>query len=781
MERDNLARAVQADEVIVVFMDEDQRKIFRDSSGTIIVSSVENIFTIEGYQFYSVCVLDSQGEATPICQAISANDFNTTARIMLETMKLLEPTSVCKIHCLMAPGHLEEPFIQALSQTLVPNSELLTYPVQPTWVETYEYMIQSSLKPIVSRLDQLIYSVFKMNEFIQSRHERHRCGFYGKNKSRVQKLFTSLHESYDLKDTIKFQIVEATTRDVRDLESDISTKTPVENPAWEISKFDGDVLVESNLVSAFPIDKLFCVGETCQVHCDVCKKDFVGENIPCAHSFSCDCAEYNRTYNCIHIHFITQHILRQKTSSPNDYLTPTFEKIDDHVTQKSDHNYVNEQSTCNEKSDLTDTANSQDDVEKVENIRPCQVKLQKLENIDLNKALSTPFLKTVDPQIEENELLQDAINKLTSAAKYLRSLKEKKHLLGEKQNGDTNGLRKSFRKRKRPHLKNMCLDVIEFIESNFPSTPKNVNKSLLKEDVEHSPAENNVDSEVKPTNRSLEPSPELLKKCETEILEDEKDLYSKGNKTFSHKIIGDDVPRYNLLKAALHANVNDISWCTLACGNHDKNLEMLANLEQFDINDRETILEKFILAKSLWRCKKCKDSSSVESMLSGFITCKLCQHWFHRNCSIGKESLQVQQPDKLLDDYVCERCMSLFLGHASADQMPVEVEMSNQDSLQLQAVSVDAAIPISEVAEKRFIVENIDTESKLNHGGQQIEFIQAQQPSEQAQEISEEQISSGTQIYYQLPPNVSFPTNGEGHYVVQLQDNTVQQIGFEVI
>ena len=71
-------------------MDEDQRKLFRESKGAIIVSSIDNIYTLDNYHFVSVCVLDSQGEAVPICQAISANDSNATAKIVLETMKLLE-------------------------------------------------------------------------------------------------------------------------------------------------------------------------------------------------------------------------------------------------------------------------------------------------------------------------------------------------------------------------------------------------------------------------------------------------------------------------------------------------------------------------------------------------------------------------------------------------------------------------------------------------------------------------------------------------------------------
>ena len=49
MERDTLARAVAADDVIVVFMDEHQRKLFRESSGAIIISSLDQIFTNTSY------------------------------------------------------------------------------------------------------------------------------------------------------------------------------------------------------------------------------------------------------------------------------------------------------------------------------------------------------------------------------------------------------------------------------------------------------------------------------------------------------------------------------------------------------------------------------------------------------------------------------------------------------------------------------------------------------------------------------------------------------------
>ena len=249
---------------------------------------------------------------------------------------------------------------------------------------------------------------------------------------------------------------------------------------------------------------------------------------------------------------------------------------------------------------------------------------------------------------------------------------------------------------------------------------------------------------------------------------------------YPNQVIGADVPRYNLLRVALNANISDFSWCALVCGYHEKSLEMLANLEDFDIDEREIILEKFILAKSLWTCRKCKDFSSMESMLSGFIICRLCQHWFHRNCSVNKENAQSAVVQST-DEFVCERCVSMFFAGESEQSVKGEEIIASQDALQLQTIAIDAPVSVHDGMEKNYIVENIEASSKLSQG-EHIEFIQAQS-STQAHEITEDQITSsvGPQIYYQLPPNMSFPSTGEGHYVVQLEGNTVHQIGYEVL
>ena len=796
MERDTLARAVHADDVIVVFMDEEQRKIFRESGGAIIVSCVDQVHSTDGYNFLSVCVLDPQGEATPVCQAISANDFNTTARIMLETMKLLEPSMVCGIHCLMTSEILENPFIEALSQTLAPNSELSTYPLHTLCVESYEYTLQSHLKPISTRLDQLIYNVFKMNEFLQCKRDRFTSGFYGQIKSKIQLAFESMHETYTQKDTIRFEIVEAVTQDMgknNSISEGNAASQYIEYKTWEISKYDGDVLLEdeSHVVSAFPKGKTICQQKTCQVTCEKCVKESFGNLnaiapklvcgiFHCAHNLTCICSEFNANYNCIHVHIVNRHIM-SKDSSFSESLAKINMSNSHIIGSKSNHDFVHAKNSAH--SSLVQDTNVNDDGSFSKNIRPCAVKLQKLEDIDLNKALSTPYQRDIDSESQATEeyLLEEAINKLTSAARYLRKIKEKQTEIQGSENNSDKRQRKSSRKRKRPIIKNMCRDTIDYIDSNFPESIKSFREKIDK-------ASENGDWNKSSTNiQTLSQGPQNLtsfdpkgiktegRKIKQGITQQVKEAVSKGS-AYPHQIIGPDVPRKNLLRVALKSSVNDFSWCALICGHQEKNLEMLANLEDFDINEREIILEKFILAKSLWTCKKCKSFNSIESMLAGFVICKLCQHWFHRACCDGGENGK-SQLEHLSNEFVCESCVSLFFEDVTQEPIQGGDIISTQGALQFQAVQVGE--PVSRIGDFIQKIEgNAEAPPKLIQG-EQIEFVQAQCTAG-IQEPQESQIS-GPQIYYQLPPNASFPPSGEGHYVVQLQGDTVQQIGFEVL
>ena len=397
--------------------------------------------------------------------------------------------------------------------------------------------------------------------------------------------------------------------------------------------------------------------------------------------------------------------------------------------------------------------------------------------------ISTPYQRRdhYGSQSGEEDLLEEAITKLTSAALYLRKMKEKQHHVQDSGN-DYKVQRKSGRKRNRPLIKNICRDAIDFIDSNFPENLNFVSEKYreTKEDDESKLSNSGKEEENKCSNNLTSVYAKTKTKddkMDTSIVPRNGDVTRKQI-SYPHQIIGAEVPRKNLLRVALNSSVSDFSWCALVCGHQEKSLEMLANLEDFDINEREIILEKFILAKSLWTCKKCKTFSSMEAMLSGFAICKLCQHWFHRNCCENGGDGQ-SQLGHLTDEFVCEECVSLFFEDVAQEPIQGEDIIPSQGALQFQTVAVGAPISVSDITEKIDMEGNTHEPPKLIQG-ENIEFIQAQ-PATDTQELAEGQITSGPQIYYQLPPNMSFPPSGEGHYVVQLQGNTVQQIGFEVL
>ena len=132
-------------------------------------------------------------------------------------------------------------------------------------------------------------------------------------------------------------------------------------------------------------------------------------------------------------------------------------------------------------------------------------------------------------------------------------------------------------------------------------------------------------------------------------------------------------------RKALNSDVNDFAWCMLVCGHLEKSLDILTN--EFNFDEREQILEKFVMAKTLWSCKKClgndyKEASSVttqnvvELVLSGYIECRLCRHWFHRMCAQALNSdQQLSSSDANDMNYVCEHCQKLFVVQVQPDSL----------------------------------------------------------------------------------------------------------------
>jgi hypothetical protein len=108
----------------------------------------------------------------------------------------------------------------------------------------------------------------------------------------------------------------------------------------------------------------------------------------------------------------------------------------------------------------------------------------------------------------------------------------------------------------------------------------------------------------------------------------------------------------------------------LVCGHLEKSLDILTH--EFNFDEREVILEKFVMAKTLRSCRTClsneyKESSSaspniVELVLSGYIECRLCRYWFHRMCC----SEQLSNLDNDLS-FVCENCTKLFVIQVQTD------------------------------------------------------------------------------------------------------------------
>ena len=57
----------------------------------------------------------------------------------------------------------------------------------------------------------------------------------------------------------------------------------------------------------------------------------------------------------------------------------------------------------------------------------------------------------------------------------------------------------------------------------------------------------------------------------------------------------------------------------LVCGHLEKSLDILTN--EFNFDEREIILEKFVMAKSLWSCQTCmlNESSSTAAAISNVV------------------------------------------------------------------------------------------------------------------------------------------------------------------
>ena len=134
------------------------------------------------------------------------------------------------------------------------------------------------------------------------------------------------------------------------------------------------------------------------------------------------------------------------------------------------------------------------------------------------------------------------------------------------------------------------------------------------------------------------------------------DKRTNPRKTNEKQTLGSQTPRFKVLKSALNENVWDFSWWLLACTKPEESLLILS--EEFNSDERDKLLEKFLLAKTVWACGKCQNLS-VDSMLSGYIECSVCCEWFHRTCC-SSDTLN----ETFEDQFSCDKCIKF-----SNDQM----------------------------------------------------------------------------------------------------------------
>ena len=78
--------------------------------------------------------VDEHGEALPVMQAMSCNDLVISAKILLKTLKHLEPIGSSNISVLMSDDPCYDPFVQSVAEVLQ-LEVLTTIPLQKMFVE----------------------------------------------------------------------------------------------------------------------------------------------------------------------------------------------------------------------------------------------------------------------------------------------------------------------------------------------------------------------------------------------------------------------------------------------------------------------------------------------------------------------------------------------------------------------------------------------------------------------------------------------------------------------
>ena len=123
----------------------------------------------------------------------------------------------------------------------------------------------------------------------------------------------------------------------------------------------------------------------------------------------------------------------------------------------------------------------------------------------------------------------------------------------------------------------------------------------------------------------------------------------------SSTALGANSTKRNLLREALQSDVSQFCWCVLIAEEVTDILDAIA--VHMTVEEREEILAKMILARSVWTCKKCS-AFSLEAILAGYKECSFCTHWYHAKCLTESDDVVGEDVDDEAT-FVCETCVAL--------------------------------------------------------------------------------------------------------------------------
>ena len=553
-------------------------------------------------------------------QAISCNDLVTSAKIILKTLKHLEPKACSSISVLMSDDFCYNAFVESVAEVLQ-LEVLTTIPLQKAFVDNYVRTVQCALAPHNERLDQIMYAFHKMMHHINRKIERIERGFRGEFHSFIQKDFIASHPGE----------VNTFTADVQP------------DGTWNIlhiqsTEAGGQVLETQNVTKCAA---MICNPKFCKVLCTSCPS-----GSPCLHEYVCSCPDYLQRSCCVHIHVISVLKLDPKAYyksmlngkiEPNEASTGKIvdsERVNidmkNAITPKTLENGIDDRAIAvsNEEADFNDCK-----ISAYRHLTAALCFVQNLKCSTISQSICVNLVSAVTkfPEIPINKY---RVTKYCTNAEGELPDFDRGTLLVKNEKGLKNRV---------PIWKEKLIDISE----------KDTFQQIQSANAVGKDKEN-----IKMPQICLKQLPSKLVNG-AEFHDSTHRVTQKRkhmNTNSQRKVIGRNTVRYNLLKEAVHKEVHEHCWIIIL-----SQIEMnILALSNFTETEREELLQKMVDAKSMWACARC-DSYQTALILGGYVECHVCCSWYHIMCCrnlINEHGAELEFDE---DYYVCDDCTNLVI------------------------------------------------------------------------------------------------------------------------